>query len=168
IKDNSHSFKIDVLKKNIFNLNTFVAIKQRKLKKIKYLAIELLNQEDLQLALTFLIPTPTDEDPNKTATLQIWDEIKPPASVDAITEQNSRTIQVIDIPLNVTGKMVTAAFKRYGTIERLSMRTRNLFQHAYIRYTSAEAIKDFKDTHWCSFIAKHCVRVLPLTLTAEE
>src|SRR5438034_598096 len=64
--------------------------------------------------------------------------------------------------------MVTAAFKRYGTIERLSMRTRNLFQHAYIRYTSADAIKDFKDTSWCSFIAKHCVRVLPLTLTAEE
>ena len=81
------------------------------MKKIKYLAIELLNQEDLQLALTYLIPTPTDEDPNKTATLQIWDEIKPPASVDMIAEQNSRTIQVIDIPLNVTGKMVTAAFK---------------------------------------------------------
>ena len=168
VKGKTRSSKIEVLQKIFFSLTSFVSVKQRELKKIKYLAVELLNQEDLQRALTLLIPTPTDDNPEKTATLQIWDEIKPPASVDVITDQNSRTIQVIDIPLNVTGKMVTAAFKRYGSIERLSMRTRNLFQHAYIRYTSAEAIKDFKDTHWCSFIAKHCVRVLPLTLTAEE
>ena len=168
VKGKTRSSKIEVLQKIFFSLTSFVSVKQRELKKIKYLAVELLNQENLQRALTLLIPTPTDDNPEKTATLQIWDEIKPPASVDVITDQNSRTIQVIDIPLNVTGKMVTAAFKRYGTIERLSMRTRNLFQHAYIRYTSADAIKDFKDTSWCSFIAKHCVRVLPLTLTAEE
>ena len=168
VKGKTRPAKIELLQKIFFSLPSFVSVKQRELKKIKYLAVEFLNQDDLQTALTLLIPTPTDEDSNKTATLQIWDTIKPPVSVDVITEQNTRTIQVIDIPLNVTGKMVTAAFKRYGTIERLSMRTRNLFQHAFIRYSSVDDIKDFMDTSWCAFIAKNCVRVLPLSLTAEQ
>src|SRR6266498_1995047 len=168
VKGKTRPAKIELLQKIFFSLPSFVSVKQRELKKIKYLAVEFLKQEDLQTALTLFIPTPTDEDSNKTATLQIWDTIKPPVSVDVITEQNTRTIQVIDIPLNVTGKMVTAAFKRYGTIERLSMRTRNLFQHAFIRYSSVDDIKDFMDTSWCAFIAKNCVRVLPLSLTAEQ
>src|SRR6266498_664340 len=168
VKGKTRPAKIELLQKIFFSLPSFVSVKQREFKKIKYLAVEFLNQDDLQTALTLLIPTPTDEDPNKSATLQIWDTIKPPVSVDVITEQNTRTIQVIDIPLNVTGKMVTAAFKRYGTIERLSMRTRNLFQHAFIRYSSVDDIKDFMDTSWCAFIAKNCVRVLPLSLTAEQ
>src|SRR5438045_4179879 len=77
VKGKTRSSKVDVLKKIFFPLTSFVAVKQRELKKIKYLAVELLNQEDLQLALTFLIPTSTDEDPNKTETLQIWNEINP-------------------------------------------------------------------------------------------
>src|SRR2546430_6413131 len=50
VKGKTRSSKIDVLKKIFFPLTSFVAVKQRELKKVKYLAIELLNQEDLQLA----------------------------------------------------------------------------------------------------------------------
>ena len=168
IKGKSRSAKVELLQKTFFHLNSFSGVKQREIKKVHYLAIELLNQDDLQTAINTPVPTPADDNPDKTSTLQIWEEIKPPASVDLIQEQNNRTIQVIDIPLNVTGKMVTAAFKRYGVIEKLTMRTRNLFQQAFIRYNDANAIQPFMEEHWCTFISKDCVRVLPLKLTAEQ
>src|SRR6266498_862122 len=68
VKGKTRPAKIELLQKIFFSLPSFVSVKQRELKKIKYLAVEFLNQDDLQTALTLFIPTPTDEDPNKSAT----------------------------------------------------------------------------------------------------
>jgi hypothetical protein len=99
----------------------------RELKKVKYLTAQFTNQDDLDQACTLEIPALTVKIPDKKIKLQIWSQIKPPIPADTVTVLNVCTIQVIDIPLDVTGKMVTAAFKRYGTIEKLTMRTKHLF-----------------------------------------
>ncbi|RIA82937.1 hypothetical protein C1645_834572, partial [Glomus cerebriforme] len=68
-------------------------------------------------------------------------EIATPATSILEDTQNDikrRTLQVIDIPLNLKAASVRARFKRYGEITRLTMRTRGLFQHAYIEYLSPD------------------------------
>jgi hypothetical protein len=117
VKGKSLKAKIETMNKIFMSIFTYRGCSLRKLKKVKYLTAQFTNQNDLDQACTLKIPAPTDEIPDKKIKLQIWSQIKPPVSADTVTLLNARTIQVIDIPLDVTGKMVTAAFKRYGTIE---------------------------------------------------
>jgi hypothetical protein len=168
IKGKSLKAKIETMNKIFMSIFTYRGCSLRELKKVKYLTAQFTNQTDLDQACTLEIPAPTAEIPDKKIKLQIWSQIKPPVPADTVTLLNARTIQVIDIPLDVTGKMVTAAFKRYGIIEKLTMRTKHLFQQAYIRYADAASIQPFMKDHWCAFIQKHCVRVLPITLSQDD
>jgi hypothetical protein len=48
------------------------------------------------------------------------------------------------------------------------MRTKHLFQQAYIRFADTTSVQLFIKNHWCTFIQKHCVRVLPITLSQDD
>ena len=169
IKGNSKSGKIETMNKLFMHILSYKGTHIRDLKKQKYICVTFTNQEDLNNALKIDIPAaPTDEIPERVIKLQKWLDIKPPASVDLIADQNARTIQVIDIPLDFKSPMITAAFRRYGTIEKLTMRTKNLYQQAFIRFAEAESIQHFMDSQWCTFIKNHAVRVLPLSLSQEK
>jgi hypothetical protein len=133
-------------------------------KKVKYLVVNFTNEADLHKVLQQEI---TVSDTEKICCIK-WDEIKPPTPEEEKHEVNDRTIQVIDIPLDVNATLVRSIFVRYGNITKLTMRTRNLYQHAFITYESCENIQHFKGDVWVDFIIKDCVRVLPLTLTAEQ
>jgi hypothetical protein len=140
VKSKTLKAKIETMNKIFISIFTYRGCSLRELKKVKYLTAQFTNQNDLDQTCTLEIPAPTTEIPDKKIQLQIWSQIKPPVPADTVTLLNARTIQVIDIPLDVTEKMVTAAFKRYGTIEKLTMRTKHLFQQAYIRYADAVSV----------------------------
>lgn len=133
-------------------------------KKVKYLVVNFINEADLHKAIQQEI---TVSDTEKIFCIK-WDEIRPPTPEEEKHEVDDRTIQVIDIPLDVSATLVRSTFARYGNITKLTMRTRNLYQHAFITYESCENIQHFKGDVWVNFIIKDCVRVLPLTLTAEQ
>ncbi|RIA84610.1 hypothetical protein C1645_831998 [Glomus cerebriforme] len=63
---------------------------------------------------------------------------------------------------------VHARFKRFGEIIHLTMRTRGLFQYAYIKYSSSDGIAHFYNHTWSETLGHDIVRVLPLTLSQEE
>ena len=94
--------------------------------------------------------------------------IRAPKTQEQIQSEKNRTIQVIDIPLNIATPTIRACFDRYGTIENMHTRTRGLFQQAYITYTETDAIVPFLNNTWTVFIMKYAVRVLPLTLSEDQ
>src|SRR5436190_47881 len=57
------------------------------------------------------------------------EQIQPPVSDEQRDEIKARTIQVIDIPLNVTAPTIRTVFNKYGTIEKLNMKTVKMYQH---------------------------------------
>ncbi|RIA89622.1 hypothetical protein C1645_824627 [Glomus cerebriforme] len=84
------------------------------------------------------------------------------------TDIKNHTIQVIDIPLNLKATSVHARFKRYGNITCLTMRTRGMFQYAFIKYPSSDCITHFKTNMWSDTFGYDIVKVLPLSLSQEE
>ena len=96
-----------------------------------------------------------------------YDIIKPPKSEEDKAKDRANMIQVIDIPLNYKGVDVRRSFDRYGTITKLSIVTRGLYQQAYITFTDNAAVAHFTDKAWSTFIYQDAVRVLPMTLTKE-
>ena len=70
-------------------------------------------------------------------------------------------IQVIDIPLNFKGVDVRRSFDRYGTITKLSIVTRGLYQQAYITFTDNAAVAHFTDKAWSTFIIRTLLESYP-------
>ena len=97
-----------------------------------------------------------------------FETIRAPKSPEQLQSEKDRTIQVIDIPLNIATPTIRACFDRFGTIEKMHTRTRGLFQQAYITYTETDSIATFLKDTWTVFIMKYAVRVLPLTLSEEQ
>ncbi|RIA89820.1 hypothetical protein C1645_824211 [Glomus cerebriforme] len=123
--------------------------------------------EDMHTALQIPIVFGNEESPNSVVFQKIED-IKSPLSEDTQNDIKRHTLQVIDIPLNLKAASVCARFKRYGEIMRLTMRTRGLFQHAYIEYSSPDGLAHFYTSSWSDTLGHDIVRVLPLALPQEE
>jgi hypothetical protein len=111
VKGKTLKAKQETINKIFMTLFTYRGCSLRELKKVKYLTAQFTNQDDLNNACTLEILAPTVKLPDKKIKLQIWFQIKSPIPADTVTQINTRTIQVIDIPLDITGKMVTATFK---------------------------------------------------------
>src|SRR5438045_8669283 len=77
-------------------------------------------------------------------------------------------IQVIDIPLNLRAADVRSSFKRCGTITKISLVTKGLYQQAYISFSDNSAFAHFSNKAWSNFIYNDAVRVLPMTLNKEQ
>ncbi|RIA91041.1 hypothetical protein C1645_737434 [Glomus cerebriforme] len=144
-----------------------VVLQKRIIKKVKYLMASFLYPENMKIALKIPIVFGNKNLPN-VITFQKLEEIKPPISELTQNDFKNRTIQVIDILLNLKAAFVRVRFKQYGKITCLTMRTRGLFQHAFIEYSSPDGILHFKSTSWSNTLGQNIVRVLPLSLSQEE
>ena len=65
----------------------------------------------------------TDGKIQGTYTFTDIEKIQPPISDEQRNEIKTRTIQVIDIPLNIPAPTVHTVFNKFGTIEKLHMKT---------------------------------------------
>jgi hypothetical protein len=137
----------------------------RTVHKEKYVVIQFKSQQQLDNALQKEIVVKEGDTPSHFAN---FETIKPPVSDIQKEDINNRTIQVIDIPLSTPTSVIRAAFRRHGTITKLTTRTRGAFQQAYITYESADDINNFRSTQWSDFIMRDAVRVLPITLSETE
>jgi hypothetical protein len=93
-----------------------------------------------------------------------FESIKQRKTPDQIQNEKERTIQVIDIPLKLQTATVRATFSSYGTIEKITMRTRGLYQQAFITFESVDHVTQFYDLYWTIYITSYAVRVIPLAL----
>ena len=73
----------------------------------------------------------------------------------------------MDIPLNTPATAVRAVFARFGNIDTLSMTTRSIYQQAFIKYKETDCKDHFQDM-WATYIERHMVRIIPLTLDDDE
>jgi hypothetical protein len=137
----------------------------REYNKQKYVVVQLISEQDMHNALKMEISFSEMEEKFHFEEVT---KIKPPPTDEQKHDLKERTLQVIDIPLNVPARTVRATMSRFGTIIKLTMRTRNLFQHAFITYENKESIDRFKYEDWSVLILKDAVRVLPLSLDQEE
>src|SRR5436305_7382091 len=83
-----------------------------------------------------------------------YDSIKQPKTNEEIDDDKERTIQVLDIPLGIATSSVHEKFLTYGAITKLTMRTKDAFQQAFITYETKSAIFRFYDESWSVFIMK--------------
>ncbi|GBC40447.2 hypothetical protein GLOIN_2v1783570 [Rhizophagus irregularis DAOM 181602=DAOM 197198] len=86
---------------------------------------------------------------------------------DTSQNSNSRTIQVIDIPVFRQVRKICESFEDLGEIKKIYTRGAGLYQVAFITYKDATSINYFKE-QWSYHINKDIVRVLPLLLSKEE
>ncbi|RIA79272.1 hypothetical protein C1645_841109, partial [Glomus cerebriforme] len=134
---------------------------------VEYLVATFTCLDDMHTALQIPIVFGNEESPNSVI-FQRLEDIKPPLSEDTQNDIKRRTLQVIDILLNLKAASVHARFKRYDEITCLTMRTRGLFQHAYIEYSSPDGLAHFYTTSWSDTLGHDIVRVLPLALPQEK
>jgi len=109
---------------------------------------------------------PTNEE-NVTYRFVPYEEVKQPRTQEQILQEKQRTIQVIDIPLDIKGYEVRAAFETFGEITKLDMQTRGIYQHAFIIFKDLDTVGTFQNL-WSGFVLKHSVRILPLNLDQNQ
>src|SRR5688572_4224399 len=131
--------------------------------KIPYMVIFFDSME----TLTTAIQDPIKLDDQHTYKFIPYEEIKPPTTTEMLDKEKQRTIQVLDIPLNVKAHLVRSVFSKYGTITRCNMTTKGIFQQAYILYESIDTLHTFMDI-WAEFLERDSVRIIPLKATEEE
>jgi hypothetical protein len=136
----------------------------------EYVCAHFCDQQDVEQALKMDTgPLKNSKDEEVAApTFILYTSIKPPKSDEDKRKERENMIQVIDIPLNYKGPDVRKTFERYGTINKLSMVTKGLYQQAYITFADQTAATHFTSQAWSTFIYQDAVRVLPLSLTKEE
>ncbi|CAJ0643522.1 6807_t:CDS:1 [Entrophospora sp. SA101] len=111
----------------IFNhLDNYTGPTIKSIKKDKFIAAFFNTPEDLKAALEIDIPI-LDKEPYRFLAL---DNIKQSSTQEAVTDEKSRTIQVIDIRLGTPTSTVRAKFSKFGEIENITPQTRNFYQHA--------------------------------------
>jgi RNA recognition motif-containing protein len=87
------------------------------------------------------------------------------------TNRNTRTIQVVNIPLEIPTFQIRGAFQKYGTIEQdkgIYTKVRGMYQTAFITYENEADIQNFYDNTWSVYIGKHLVSVIPILLSKEK
>ncbi|CAH1767780.1 8983_t:CDS:2, partial [Entrophospora sp. SA101] len=136
----------------------------RTINKKKYIAIFFDNQTDLNLA----IGTPIQISENESYQFVEINTIRIKPTNEQINEINACTIQVCDIPLDIKTPIIRSTFSRFGTIVKLSVQTRGLYQHAFITFAESQNIQEFHTKTWSVYILKDSTRVIPLTLDEEQ
>src|ERR1044072_5908756 len=91
-----------------------------------------------------------------------------PLTQEQRNDSKSRTVQILDITLNMPRQIIYKALERYGEITELRLITVKLFQQAYVTYKSRDVITTHFSSNWSIFILRTALRVIPLTLTQEE
>ncbi|PKY57244.1 hypothetical protein RhiirA4_428831 [Rhizophagus irregularis] len=112
--------------------------------------------------------TNSQKEGTSAPTFTLFTTIKPDKTDDEKTAAKACTIQVIDIPLYRKGADVRAVFSNFGTIVKISMVTKSLYQNAYIQFDSTAASIYFTENAWSHFIYEDAIRVLPLTLPKNK
>ncbi|RIA85808.1 hypothetical protein C1645_830258 [Glomus cerebriforme] len=149
------------------SLSSTVILQKRIIKKVEYLVTTFVYPDDMNIILKIPITFGNEESPS-TVTFYKLDEIKPPVSEETQNDIKLHTLQVIDIPLNFKAASVHARFRRYGDITHLTMRTRGVFQHAFIEYLSSDSIQHFFTDSWSDSLGCDIIRVIPLSLSQKE
>lgn len=82
-----------------------------------------------------------------------------------------RTIQVINIPLEIEYNTIKRHFTQFGSITegkcKVFMNQTRLYQTAYITYDDKDSIQQFYERNWSTDIGKDSVGVIPLCLSDE-
>jgi hypothetical protein len=95
-------------------------------------------------------------------------DIKTPKTEEQMLSEKDRTIQVLDIPLKIATSTVRSTFAKYGTIEKITMCTKKLFQQAFITFERKDSTAQFYDNIWAVLMMRHALRVLPLNLSTDQ
>ncbi|RIA86228.1 hypothetical protein C1645_829611 [Glomus cerebriforme] len=156
--------KVEKIKTTFSTYGNLNSVRRKALKQCLYVTAVFSDKVAADNACKHEFPF-IDEDGNEVIHyFKYWTEIKPPMAPETKLLIDQRTIQVIDIPLNVQAALVRAVFTRYGNIEKLTMRTTKLFQHAFITFDSPDAIQPFFNDQWSEYILLDSVRIFPITL----
>ncbi|GBC04031.1 hypothetical protein RclHR1_05480014 [Rhizophagus clarus] len=85
------------------------------------------------------------------------------------SDEDLRTIQVIDIPFFLTKDNITSYFKKFGNIAscQVYFRKNAKVQQARIVYDSTLSIARF-DTQWAIYCFSTCLRVTPCHYTVDQ
>src|SRR5436305_512595 len=143
-------------------------IQEFRKEKKKLMVIYFDNKDQLFQAIDIPIKNPIKDGEGFTEyKFQLIEEIRKPKTTQEIFDIKSQTIQVLDIPLNTPAAAVRAVFSRFGDIDTLSMTTRSIYQQAFIKYKGLNCKDHFRDM-WATYIERHMVRIIPLTLNEDE
>ena len=80
---------------------------------------------------------------------------------------NLRSIRVTEIPLHFSEDDLHNHFSTYGSISRLSLDTKGIWQVAVITFDRADSIMGFYES-WGTILFKHLLRVYPLDLPNDQ
>jgi prefoldin subunit 5 len=86
-------------------------------------------------------------------------------------KSKNRTIQIVNIPIEMRDYRVRGTFEKYGEIEDFSYfleQKYGISMTAFITYKREESISKFYTEIWSEYIGPHLVYVLPTLLTSEE
>jgi hypothetical protein len=91
-----------------------------------------------------------------------------PSAIKA--EQNSRSINVRDIPLFIKESEVRSHFRKFGFIEsfHMSIRRGSLFQFAYITFEDSDHVTQFHELIWSTILKGNFLRIYPASLNIEQ
>ena len=167
VKGNSPAVKKQFIAKHFAQFPGFTGKDVRKIKQVTYMLVYFASLDHMTAAIKDPLPNSDKDKPDEPYFFIPLDQVKPVPNEDDIKNKNNRTIQVIDIPLDIKSPLIRATFSQYGKITDLSTQTRGLYQHAFITFEDASSLDAFKST-WSVFIERHSVRVLPLILTPDE
>ncbi len=90
-----------------------------------------------------------------------YEEIHQQPTAEDIRKEKQRTIQVLDLPLEVRTPLLRAIFSKYDEIEKIELITRGIYQQAFIRYKKLDTVDSFKNI-WSVLVKRHGVRVISL------
>jgi hypothetical protein len=114
----------------------------------------------------------TDEEITVTIEEKIfpYEETKKAPTDDEKLDSKQRTIQVVNIPLEIQSYQIRSVFSNFGIITKngLKTRVRGMYQVAYITYEEEKSIQEFYNNYWSVYIGKHQVLVIPLMLSEEK
>jgi hypothetical protein len=153
-------FKVNAM---FANYASYTGASIKRYNKEKYIIVSFGNKQDRITAIKQRY-TSKINDNFREYFFQNWENIKKVDHESDIQLTKERTIQVIDIPLNFKAKILRLFFSKHGAIDKIHMKTKGLYQTAYITFKDRESVNSFHDNIWSECILGEAVRIMPLKI----
>jgi hypothetical protein len=87
---------------------------------------------------------------------------------DQINEWKERTIQLVNVPLNIQNFQLRTVFGQFGNITEFYTKVKGNYLTAYITYDNKQPIQEFYDKVWSFYVGRFSVGIFPMLLSPEK